>query len=188
MNSRINSIFMSVLFMCVSSQNTVLAVFETERNMFYRHRNAKMYGTGAIVRAFTFAEIPFILMSSTAFTLIFYFFLGYVVFLYTDFPSSPAHFLIPFTSFKNQICKGSGQILFVLLVCYFGIRVLYYDRANVSSAFPRQSNCSGIRRTLHQYDIPVFWYFDSSEQYTVVLDLFVSRSFLFQNLYLMSNR
>ena len=76
MNSRINSIFMSVIFMCVSSQNTVLAVFETERNMFYRHKNAKMYSTGAIVRAFTFAEIPFILMTSTAFTLIFYFFLG----------------------------------------------------------------------------------------------------------------
>lgn len=76
MNSRINSIFMSVLFMCVSSQNTVLSVFETERNMFYRHKNAKMYGTGAIVRAFTFAEMPFILMTSTAFTLIFYFFMG----------------------------------------------------------------------------------------------------------------
>jgi ABC-type multidrug transport system permease subunit len=76
MNSRINSIFISVLFMCVSSQNTVLNVFETERNMFYRHRNAKMYSTGAIVRAFTFAEIPFIMMTSTAFSVIFYFFLG----------------------------------------------------------------------------------------------------------------
>jgi ABC-type multidrug transport system permease subunit len=76
MNSRMNAIFISVLFMCVSSQNTVLKVFETERNMFYRHNNAKMYGTGAIVRAFTFAEIPFILMTSTAFTVIFYFFLG----------------------------------------------------------------------------------------------------------------
>jgi ABC-type multidrug transport system permease subunit len=87
MNSRINSIFMSVLFMCVSSQNTVLKVFETERNMFYRHKNAKMYNTGAIIRAFTFAEIPFILMTSTAFTLIFYFFLGYVLIASVFFPS-----------------------------------------------------------------------------------------------------
>lgn len=30
MNSRINSIFMAVLFLCVSSQNTVLSVFERE--------------------------------------------------------------------------------------------------------------------------------------------------------------
>jgi ABC-type multidrug transport system permease subunit len=57
----------------------VLKVFETERDMFYRHRNAKMYSTKSIIRAFTLAEIPFIIMTSTAFTLIFYFLLGYVI-------------------------------------------------------------------------------------------------------------
>jgi ABC-type multidrug transport system permease subunit len=121
MNSRINSIFMSVLFMCVSSQNTVLAVFETERNMFYRHRNAKMYGTGAIVRAFTFAEIPFILMSSTAFTLIFYFFLGYVAFLYTVFPSYRAHFLIPLFISKIRFAKEADKFFLFYLFVTLGL-------------------------------------------------------------------
>jgi ABC-type multidrug transport system permease subunit len=79
MNSRVNSIFISIIFMCVSAQNTVLKVFEMERNMFYRHKHAKMYRIGAILKAFAFAEVPFILVTSAAFTVIFYFFLGYVV-------------------------------------------------------------------------------------------------------------
>jgi ABC-2 type transporter len=76
MNSRVNSIFISIIFMCVSAQNTVLKVFEMERNMFYRHKHAKMYRIGAILKAFAFAEVPFILVTSAAFTVIFYFFLG----------------------------------------------------------------------------------------------------------------
>ena len=76
MNSRINSIFISVLFLCVSSQNTVLKVFETERNQFYRHKACKMYSTRSILMAFTFAEVPFILATSMAFSVVFYFFMG----------------------------------------------------------------------------------------------------------------
>ena len=42
MNSRANSIYIAVLFLCVNAHNTVLAVFEFERNMFYRHKAANM--------------------------------------------------------------------------------------------------------------------------------------------------
>jgi hypothetical protein len=42
MNSRVNSIFISILFLSVNALNTVLAVFEFERNMFYRHKAANM--------------------------------------------------------------------------------------------------------------------------------------------------
>ena len=78
--------------------------------------------------------------------------------------------------FKNQICERSGQVLFVLLVCYFGVGVLYHDRANVSASFPRQSDRSRLWRTLRQHDVFIFRYFDSSEQYTIVLGVFVSSS------------
>lgn len=57
--------------------NTVLKVFETERNMFYRHRAANMYGTRSLVMAFTFAEVPFILLTSMIFSATFYFIMGF---------------------------------------------------------------------------------------------------------------
>jgi hypothetical protein len=76
MNSRINSIFIAVIFLAVNSLNTVLGVFEVERNMFYRHRAALMYDSSAIARALTLAEIPFILVASTIFMVLFYFIMG----------------------------------------------------------------------------------------------------------------
>lgn len=79
LNSRINSIFMAVLFICVNAQNTVLALFECERNMFYRHKAANMYDSSAIVLAFTLAELPFLLAVTTFFSVIFYFILGFAM-------------------------------------------------------------------------------------------------------------
>lgn len=84
------------------------------------------------------------------------------------------HFLYQFYSVHNQICQRSGQILFVLYVCYLGISFIHHDRANVSVPFPWQSNCSRLWRTLHKHDVPIFWYFNSPKQYTLVLDVFVS--------------
>jgi ABC-type multidrug transport system ATPase subunit/ABC-type multidrug transport system permease subunit len=77
MASRINSIFISVLFMLVNAQNTVLGVFENERNMFYRHKSANMYGASAVLVAYTLAEIPFILLTSIIFCVLFYFIMGF---------------------------------------------------------------------------------------------------------------
>jgi ABC-type multidrug transport system permease subunit len=79
MNSRINSMLMAVLFICVNAQNTVLALFECERNMFYRHKAANMYDSSAIILAFTLAELPFLFMVTTGFSVIFYFLLGFAL-------------------------------------------------------------------------------------------------------------
>jgi len=73
MNSRVNSIYMSIIFLMVNSMNTVLSVFERERNMFYRHKAANMYRPGAFTIAFTCAEIPFILYASMIYSVLFYF-------------------------------------------------------------------------------------------------------------------
>lgn len=77
MNSRVNSIFIAVIFLCVNALNTVLGVFEAERNMFYRHQAANMYGSRAIIGAFTLAEIPFTFASATMFVIPFYFMMGF---------------------------------------------------------------------------------------------------------------
>lgn len=77
MNSRVTSIFISTVFLGVSSFNTILPLFELERNMFYRHKAALMYNSSALDLAFTFAEVPFILWSSLVFCVIFYFMAGF---------------------------------------------------------------------------------------------------------------
>lgn len=79
MASRSTTIFMAFLFLGVNSLNTVLAVFEAERNMFYRHTAALMYDKKALVMAFTVAEFPFILLCSMLFVSIFYFMVGFAV-------------------------------------------------------------------------------------------------------------
>ncbi|GAX16151.1 hypothetical protein FisN_3Hh368 [Fistulifera solaris] len=79
MNSRVNSVFIATLFLCVNAQNTVLAVFEFERNMYYRHKAAGMYRPSAVAMAFTFCEIPFVLMTSTMYVIPFYFIMGFDV-------------------------------------------------------------------------------------------------------------
>lgn len=77
MNSRATTIFVSFLFMSVNALNTVLALFEAERNMYYRHKAALMYDKRAMGVAFTVAELPFIFLSSIIFVSIFYFMIGF---------------------------------------------------------------------------------------------------------------
>jgi hypothetical protein len=98
---QVTSIFVSTLFLSVNAFNSVLSVFEVERNMFYRHKAARMYDQKgecfaetnpkqepsltllyrdeALVWALTVAEIPFIVLSSIVFVAIFYFMLGFAV-------------------------------------------------------------------------------------------------------------
>lgn len=77
MNSRITSIFVTTVFLGISSFNSVLALFELERNMFYRHKSALMYKSSSINAAFSFAEIPFIIWASVVFVVVFYFMIGF---------------------------------------------------------------------------------------------------------------
>jgi ABC-type multidrug transport system permease subunit len=145
MNSRINSMYVAVLFLCVNAMNTVLHVFERERNMFYRHRAANMYCSRAILWAFTLAEVPFILLTSTAFSVLFYFIMGF---------SSAAHkfflFFI-FTTCGLMAFTFGGQMLVSLLrdsETAQGIGALWVC---FTSLF------SGI--LIRPSDIPPFWVF-----------------------------
>jgi ABC-type multidrug transport system permease subunit len=76
MNSRATTIFIASIFLGVNAFNTVLAVFERERNMYYRHKAALMYDQRALLMSFTFAELPFIFLLTFAFVIVFYFVMG----------------------------------------------------------------------------------------------------------------
>jgi ABC-type multidrug transport system ATPase subunit len=77
MRSRMTTIYLSFLVIAINGMNTVLAFFEAERNMFYRHKSAMMYNTAAVSTAYTLAEIPFLIGTSLLYTTIFYFMLGF---------------------------------------------------------------------------------------------------------------
>eukprot|EP00547_Thalassionema_nitzschioides_P003473 CAMPEP_0194202806 /NCGR_PEP_ID=MMETSP0156-20130528/2735_1 /TAXON_ID=33649 /ORGANISM="Thalassionema nitzschioides, Strain L26-B" /LENGTH=1424 /DNA_ID=CAMNT_0038928407 /DNA_START=109 /DNA_END=4383 /DNA_ORIENTATION=+ len=77
MNSRVTTIYMSFTIIAIFGSNSVLAFFEAERNMYYRHKAALMYDTTAIALAFTLAEIPFLVGSCLLYTTIFYFMIGF---------------------------------------------------------------------------------------------------------------
>lgn len=79
MRSRLTTIYLSFLIIAINGMNTVLSFFEAERNMYYRHKSALMYGTSAVSTAYTLAEIPFLLGTSLLYTTIFYFMLGFAV-------------------------------------------------------------------------------------------------------------
>jgi ABC-2 type transporter len=105
MNSRINSLFIAILFLCVNAQNTVLSVFERERNMFYRHKAANMYGSTAILRAFTLAELPFLFVAVTVFSVLFYFIMGFAL------EASKFFLFFAFTFLALATFTFSGQML-----------------------------------------------------------------------------
>jgi len=123
MNSRINSIFIAVVFLAVNALNTVLAVFESERNMFYRHKAALMYDSSVIARALTLAEIPFIFMAATIFMVLFYFIMGvshvFVSFVLVSVPYCGADSLSLF-QFANDAKK------FFLFFMFFTFNLATY--------------------------------------------------------------
>lgn len=47
--------------------------------MFYRHKAANMYCTKAVIKAFTLAEAPFILLTGLVFMVCFYFIMGFAL-------------------------------------------------------------------------------------------------------------
>lgn len=77
MRSRVTTVYLSFLIIAINGMNTVLSFFELERNMFYRHKAALMYGNIAVPVAFTLAEVPFLVGTSILYTTIFYFMLGF---------------------------------------------------------------------------------------------------------------
>lgn len=77
MNARVTTVYLSFLLIAVNGMNTVLAFFEAERNMYYRHKMALMYDTPAISFSYTVAEIPFLVGTCFIYTTIFYFMVGF---------------------------------------------------------------------------------------------------------------
>jgi hypothetical protein len=131
MNSRVTSIYITVLFLGVNAFNTILPVYEVERNMFYRHKAALMYGYRAFNRAWTVAEIPFILFSAMVFCVSFYFLLGFSTLAYKFF----LYYMFVFLNgtmwtflgqafmalFKDvQTAQGSGAVIIGLSSIFTG--------------------------------------------------------------------
>ena len=116
MNSRVTSIYITMLFLGVYSLNTVLSVFEMERNMFYRHKASLMYDQVSLILAVTIVEIPFILVSSFLFNIFFYFMVGFSPVLWRFF----LYYL--FFTLNMAVWTFLGQVRFRLfqnLVCIY---------------------------------------------------------------------
>jgi ABC-2 type transporter len=145
MNSRVNSIFIAVIFLCVNAANSALAVFEIERNMFYRHKASKMYDSSAILRAFTFAELPFIFLTATFFAVPFYFLLGFAV----DAEKFFLFFAFSFLAFATFTFIGQ------MLVSLFRDSETAQGFGGIIISFT--SLFSGI--LIRPQSIPVFWIF-----------------------------
>mmetsp|Transcript_5321 Transcript_5321/g.13445 ORF Transcript_5321/g.13445 Transcript_5321/m.13445 type:complete len:1489 (+) Transcript_5321:283-4749(+) len=109
LNSVFNSIFVATLFLSVSSQNTILNVFEKERNMYYRHREARMYSSWALLQAYTVAEYPFIAISAAFFVVPFYFLMGFEV------DAAKFFFFYCFTFLGFNTFTFSGQMFMSLV-------------------------------------------------------------------------
>lgn len=134
MNSRVTSIYITFIFLgessehletslrrsfhaadltvvdyapAVNASNTVLNVYEVARNMFYRHKASLMYSSGPATFAFTWAEIPFILLAAMVFVIPFYFLCGFALdagkfFLYYLFIVLD----ICLFTFNGQVCRS----------------------------------------------------------------------------------
>mmetsp|Transcript_3949 Transcript_3949/g.7759 ORF Transcript_3949/g.7759 Transcript_3949/m.7759 type:complete len:597 (+) Transcript_3949:1359-3149(+) len=140
MNSRVTSIYITVLFLGVNAFNTILPVYEVERNMFYRHKAALMYGYRAFNKAWTLAEIPFILFSAMIFCVCFYFLVGFstlaykffLYYMFVAFNGAMWTFLGQafMALFKDvQTAQGSGAVIIGLSSIFTGllIRPQYID-------------------------------------------------------------
>lgn len=71
MSSVLSIIFISFIMIGVLSMNSVLPVMLDLRDNFYRHRAAGMYGHKSLAMALGTAEMPFIVISSFLFCVIF---------------------------------------------------------------------------------------------------------------------
>lgn len=134
MNSRVTSIYITVLFLGVNGFNTILPVYEVERNMFYRHKAALMYGFRSFNRAWTLAELPFICFSAMVFVVCFYFLVGlstlaYKFFLYYLFVAlNGAMWTFLGQAFMalfkdTQTAQGSGAVLIGLSSIFTGLLI-----------------------------------------------------------------
>ncbi|CAB9509295.1 Pleiotropic ABC efflux transporter of multiple drugs CDR1 [Seminavis robusta] len=134
MNSRATTIFIATIFLGVSAFNTVLAVFEAERNMYYRHSAALMYDQKALLMSFTFAELPFVMLVSCVFVVLFYFIMGFALdvekflFYYLFFVLAQMTFTYMGQMFSSlfrdsMTAQGAGGLFVSMTVMFTGVLI-----------------------------------------------------------------
>ncbi|KAF0715900.1 Aste57867_3122 [Aphanomyces stellatus] len=100
-NGGIGVIFLSTLFVGIIGFNSVLPLLAAERASYYRERACQTYNALWYFVGSTLAEIPYVFLSTTLFTVIFYPFVG-------------------FKDFGAGVWYGVHLSLFVLMQVYFG--------------------------------------------------------------------
>lgn len=75
--SRTAVIFITTMFCGIVGMITVFPVFFSERPVFYREQQSNMYNVGLYSFSFLIVEIPYIIVSSGAFVVLFFFIVGF---------------------------------------------------------------------------------------------------------------
>lgn len=144
------------LYYC--AKNTVLKVFETERNMFYIHKGSKMYTSQSILRAYTVA----VCLLQCSFSCL----VGTVLSLWIMHEGGSFHLrnsscLLSHVLFHTRI-RGRGWKVFPFLsICISWSLHVHFSGSNASGTVPRQSNSTRIWWPNCQFYFALFWHFDS---------------------------
>lgn len=75
--SRTAVIFITTMFCGIVGMVTVLPVFFAERPVFYREQQSNMYNVALYSFSFLLVELPYVLVSSCAFVVLFFFIVGF---------------------------------------------------------------------------------------------------------------
>jgi ABC-type multidrug transport system permease subunit len=113
--------------------------------MYYRHKAANMYTSFSVIVAFTLAEIPFVLLASLMFTVLFYFPMGFAL------SASKFFLFFMFITFGIGTFTLIGQMLMSL---FKDAQTAQGIGALISSS---TSLFSGV--FIRPENIPVFWIF-----------------------------
>lgn len=100
-NSGVGMVFLSTVFMGVTSVNSVMPLTNRERTVYYRERAAETYKAQYYFLGHGLTEIPYVFSANFIFCVIFYFMVG-------------------FTGFSNFLFYWFSFSLFVLMQVYFG--------------------------------------------------------------------
>jgi ABC-type multidrug transport system permease subunit len=76
LQSRIALIYSTTIFSGVVSMQSVIPVLSSERAVYYRERSSNTYAVLPYAFSFTFAELPYLILTSSIFVIIMYFLVG----------------------------------------------------------------------------------------------------------------
>ena len=140
------------------TQNTVLKVFETERNMYYIHKGSKMYTSRSIIQAYSIAVCLrrcSVRTSSISSSHSKYMPEGVSFHLYYS-SGFLCHVL-----FYYGFCDGGRKILPFLCIRLPGSLHVHVFGSNARGSFPGQSNSARIWIPCCKLHVAIFWHIDS---------------------------